>query len=136
MTLEKKKKIYIAIGIVVVGLIVFAYMTGRDERSILGRWYVVDSSGNVNEREEYFEFYDDGSMGIGANNRDNVHYADWQIKNHQLWIRDAEDMNPDIIKMHYSIENKYLTLWSAEEELIDDTEKMKLIRSTEVTEAW
>ncbi len=136
MTPEKKKNIYTALGIIIIGLIISVYMSGRDERFIIGRWYFLDSSGNINDTEAYYEFNGDGTMGIGANNKDNVHYANWQIKNHQLWIRNAEEMNDDIIKLNYSISDKHLTLWSTEEELIDDTEKTKLIRSAEAAEAW
>lgn len=115
-------------------------MNGRDERFIIGRWYPLDIYENTYNPGTYFEFYDDGTLSVEASNRDNTQYADWQIKNHQLWIRYQEDigtMSAEIVKMNYSIDsNKYLILWSADEELTDETEQRKLIRSTEVEEAW
>ena len=140
MIQEKKKTLYIAIAIVIIGILLYLYMNGRDERSIVGRWYPLDTYENTYDPGTYFEFYDDGTLSVEASNRDNTQYADWQIKNHQLWIRFQEDigtMSTEIVKMNYSIDsNKYLILWSADEELTDDTEQRKLIRSTEVEEAW
>ena len=138
MIQENKKTLYIAIAIAVIGIIL--YMNGRDERSIVGRWYPLDTYENTYDPVTYFEFYDDGTLSVEANNRDNTQYADWQIKNHQLWIRYQEDIgttSTEIVKMNYSIDsNKYLILRNIDEELNDNTEQKKFIRSTEVEDAW